>query len=94
MPASPPNKRKTEDQQDEPKAKRKLISTQVAAPLKRIPKVRQRKSELTTDCNQNEQNPSKMKDEILEDTTNQLIKEKANEVINETRYEMKKEQKK
>ena len=61
--------------------------------MKRFPKINQRRSD-TTYYIQNEQNQSKINDEILEDTTNQLTKEIGNEVINETRYEMKKEQKK
>ena len=70
MPASPPNKRKAEIQQVERKAKRKFISTKVDAPLKRIPKISQRKSELITDYIKNEQNQSQVK----EDTTHQLTK--------------------
>ena len=86
MPASPPNKRKAEVQHVEPKAKRKFISTQVAAVLKRIPKISQRKSALITDYIQNEQNQSKVKDEIQEGTIHQLTKKIANGVINETGY--------
>ena len=53
-PASPPNKRKIKDQQDETKPKRQFISTQVAAPLKRFSKINQRRSD-TTYYIQNEQ---------------------------------------
>ena len=87
MPASPPNKRKIKDQQNEPKPKKPFISTQAAAPLRRIPKINQRTSD-TTDYIQNEQTQSKINDEMLEDTTNQLTKE----IVNEVTSEMKEEQ--
>ena len=90
IPASPPNKRKIKDQQDEPKPKKQFISTQAAAPLKRIPKINQRRSD-TTEYIQNEQTQSKINDEILEETTNQLTKEIADEVTNEMKEEQRKE---